>query len=191
MNWEEISAISAFVTMIVIAASAVAAAIQLRHMRAGNAISGFIGMMDKWSSPEARLVQNYVFGGELDRKLADADYRKGLTVPLIDRLTHPEVEYLDFWESIGMLNKLSYFPEDAFMESGGPTCLRAWEKLGPVIAIIRRSRGSQAYDNFEYLASRVMIWDSKHPDGVFPKKTPHLPLVDKFKDDFSGSADVS
>jgi hypothetical protein len=185
MNWEAISAISAFVTMIVIAATAIAAVFQLRHMRAGNAIAGFIGMMDKWSSPEARHIQNYVFNGELDRKLADAEYREGLTAFLIDRLAHPEVEYLDFWESIGMLIKLGYFAEDAFMESGGPNCLRAWRKLEPVIAIIRRSRGPQAYDNFEYLASRVMIWDSTHPDGVFPKRTPHLPVVDKFRDDLS------
>ncbi len=144
-------------------------------------------MMDKWSSPEARRLQNYVFGGELDRALGDEQYRKGLTAPLIDRLAHPEVAYLDFWESIGMLNKLRYFPEDAMMESGGPYCLRAWEKLEPVVAIIRRSRGPQAYDNFEYLASRAMIWDTKHPDGVFPRNTPHLPVVDKFKDDVSGS----
>lgn len=191
MNWEEVSAISAFVTMIVIAASAIAAVVQLRHMRAGNAITGFIGMMDKWSSPDARRIQSYVFGGEMDRKLADADYRKGLTVPLIDRLAHPEVAYLDFWESIGMLNKLGYFPEDAFMESGGPNCLRSWKKLEPVIAIIRRSRGPQAYDSFEYLASRVMIWDAQHPEGVFPRRTPHLPVVDQFKDDLSGSANVT
>src|ERR1700736_3748796 len=106
LNWEEISAISTFVTMIIIGASAIAALIQLRHMRAGNAIAGFLGMMDKWSSPEARRIQNYVFGGELDRALSDEHYRQGLTVPLIDRLAHPEVAYLDFWESLGMLNKL-------------------------------------------------------------------------------------
>lgn len=191
MNWEELSAISAFITMIVIAASAIAAVMQLRHMRAGNAISGFLGMMDKWSSPEARHVQNYVFNGELDRNLAQPEYRHGLTVLTIDRLAHPEVAYLDFWESLGMLIKLGYFAEDAFMESGGPQCLRAWQKLVPVIAIIRRARGPQANDSFEYLASRVTIWDAKHPAGVFPRRTPRLPVIDKFADDVTMRADVS
>lgn len=183
MNWEELSAISTFITTIIIAASAIAAVVQLRHMRAGNQITGFIGMMDKWASPEARKIQNYVFGGELDRNLADPAYRESLTVMLIDRLAHPEVNYMDFWESLGMLIKMGYFAEDAFMESGGPTCLRAWEKLKPVIAIIRRKRGPQAYDNFEYIASRTMIWDKKYPGGVFPYGTPHLPVVDPFLND--------
>jgi hypothetical protein len=186
VSWEELSAISTFVTMIIIGASAIAAVFQLRHMRAGNAITGFLGFMDKWSSPEARVIQTYVFGGDLDRKLADPQYRKSLAVPLVDRLAHPEVGYLDFWESLGMLVKLGYFAEDAFMESGGPTCLRAWEKLMPVVAIIRGVRGPQVYDNFEYLASRAIMWDAKHPSGIFPKSTPHLPVIDVFADDAMG-----
>jgi hypothetical protein len=53
----------------------------------------------------------------------------------------------------------------------------------PVVAIIRRQRGPQAYDNFEYLASRVMLYDERHPGGVFPHRTPHLAVVDQFPED--------
>ncbi len=183
MKWDELSAISTFVTMIVIAASAIAAVFQLRHMRAGNAISGFLGFMDKWSSPQAREHANYVFSGELDRKLIDPTYRAELGSPIIDRLAHPEVQYLDFWESLGGMLKLGYIADETVMESGGPTAIRAWQKLMPVVAIIRRKRGPQAYDNFEYLVSRAMIWESKHPDGLFPRNTPHLPVVDPFPAD--------
>jgi hypothetical protein len=182
VNWEELAAISTFVTMIIIAASAIAAVIQLRHMRAGNAISGFLGFMDSWASPRARELQNYVFGGELQRKLDDPEYRASLQAANINRLQHPEVEYLDFWESLGMFVKLGYFAEDAVMESGGPISVVAWKHLTPVIAIIRRKRGPTAYDNFEYLVSRAMLWEANHPDGVFPRKTPHLPVIDPFAD---------
>jgi hypothetical protein len=183
VNWEEISAISTFVTTIVIAASAIAAVIQLRHMRAGNAIAGFLGFMDRWASPHARELQNYVFGGEMARRLQDPEYRAGLTRGQADRLAHPEAEYLDFWESLGMFVKLGYFAEDAVMESGGTVGIMAWERLKPVIAIIRRKRGPTAYDNFEYLVSRALIWEAKHPQGFFPKDAPHLPVVDPFPDD--------
>ena len=183
MNWEELAAVSTFVTMIVIGASAIAAVIQLRHMRAGNAITGFLGFMDKWSSPHGRELQNFVFGGELARKLQDPEYRTSLTHGQADRLTHPEVEYLDFWESLGMFVKLGYFAEDAVMESGGTVGIMAWEHLQPVIAIIRRKRGPTAYDNFEYLVSRALIWETRHPQGFFPKNAPHLPVVDPFPDD--------
>ncbi|MBV8459566.1 MAG: hypothetical protein JO009_01620, partial [Candidatus Eremiobacteraeota bacterium] len=126
MNWEEVSAVSTFITMIIIAASAVAAVMQLRHMRAGNAIAGFLGFMDRWASPEARERQAYVFGGELERRLADPAYRAGLMQVQGDRRTHPELEYLDFWESLGGFVKLGYFPEDLVMESGGPVAIAAW-----------------------------------------------------------------
>lgn len=183
MNWEVLSAVSTFLTLIVISATAYAAVIQLRHMRAGNTIAGFLGYMDRWATPQARQIQNHVFSGELERRLADPTYRESLVRGQVDRLAHPEVDYLDFWESLGMLIKLGYFPEDALMESGGPVAVRAWERLMPVIAIMRRTRGPQLYDNFEYLVSRVMLWESKHPGGVFPKGTPHLQVVDSFPDD--------
>lgn len=183
MNWDVLSAVSTFVTMLVVAATAIAAIVQLRHMRAGNAISGFIGFMDKWSSPEAREIANYAFSDAMKQKLIDPNYRQELvTSSIVDRLKHPEFQYLDFWESIGMFVKLGYFAEDVVLESGGPTAIRAWDALSPVIAIIRSARGSLAYDNFEYLASRAILWEAKHPDGIFPRGTPHLPAVDPFAD---------
>jgi len=183
VNWEELSAISTFLTLLVIGATAIAAVTQLRHMRASNAITGFIGLMDKWSSPQAREIQNYVFHGELERRLQDSAYRQELMRIQTDRLKHPEVQYLDFWESLGMFVKMGYFSEEAVMESGGPIAAMAWPKLSPVIAIIRRSRGPTAYDNFEYLVSRVQMWEASHPEGYFPNRTPHLPVVDMFPDD--------
>jgi hypothetical protein len=177
MNWDELAAISTFITMLVIAASAIAAVVQLRHMRAGNAITGFLGFMDRWDSPEARRNANYVFSGAIERKLQDPSYRRQLLEnAFVDRLAHPEFEYMDVWESIGMFVKLGYFPEDAVMESGGPIAINAWNILSPVIAIVRSARGPGVYDGFEYLVSRAKIWEAKHPDGVFPKQTPHLPV---------------
>ena len=33
------------------------------------------------------------------------------------------------------------------------------------------------------LLGAVMLWEEKHPAGVFPHMTPHLPVVDPFPDD--------
>ncbi len=191
MNWEELSAISTFVTMIIIAASAIAAVAQLRHMRAGNAIAGFLGFMDRWASPEARARANYVFGGELERKMSDLAYRDELKGVLVNRLTHPEIEYLDFWESLGGFVKLRYFPEDLVMESVGPIAVLAWQKLKATIAVIRSVRGPAVYDNFEYLVSRAIIWESKHPNGVFPRGTPHLTVDERASSNPAGKMDAS
>jgi len=183
MSWEELSALSTFATLIVIAGSVIAAVIQLRHMRSGNAIVGFLGMMDRWASPEARELARPVFSGELERKLADPAYRQMLASGNLDPIAHPEIQYMDFWEALGMLVKMGYFEEAAVMESGGPAAVRSWQRLMPVIAIIRRGRGPTAYDNFEYVVSRAMLWEVKHPAGVFPNHTPHLPTIDPYPDD--------
>jgi hypothetical protein len=177
MNWDELSAISTFVTMLVIAGSAVAAVLQLRHMRAGNAITGFLGFMDKWASPEARAQANYVFSDAMQQKLSDPVYHRELLSGYFDRLRHPEFQYLDLWESIGMFVKLGYFAEDAVMESGGSVAIRAWDVLMPVVAICRQARGPALYDNFEYLVARAQIWEARYPRGFYPRKTPHLPVA--------------
>ncbi|MBV8170609.1 MAG: hypothetical protein JO219_01625 [Candidatus Eremiobacteraeota bacterium] len=183
MNWEEISALSTFATLLVIAASAIAAVIQLRHMRSSNTIVGFTGFMDRWASPAAREIANHVFNGDLERKLEDPAYRQMLRSGRIDPIAHPEIQYLDFWESLGMLVKLGYFQEDAVMESGGPVAVRAWQHCMPLIAILRGVRGPTAYDNFEYLVSRSILWEERHPGGIFPSNTPHLPVIDPYPED--------
>lgn len=182
MNWEEISALSTFGTLLVIAASAIAAVVQLRHMRSGNQINATLGLFDKWAGPEARKLQAYVFSGEVEKKLEDPAYRAGLMRMPIDRVAYPEVSYIDFWESLGSMFKLRYFEERAFMESGGFTAIMAWERMMPVIAIIRRKRGPTVYDNFEYMVSRAIIWEVKNPD-TFPKDAPRLPSIDPYPED--------
>ena len=182
MSWEELSALSTFGTLLVIAASAVAAVLQLRHMRSGNQISATLGLFDKWAGPEARKLQAYVFSGEVERKLEDPAYRAGLMVQPIDRVAYPEINYIDFWESLGSMFKLGYFEERAFMESGGWTATAAWLRMMPVIAIIRRKRGPTVYDNFEYMVSRALIWEAKNPD-TYPKDAPRLPVIDPYPED--------
>jgi hypothetical protein len=187
LNWDELSAISTFVTMIIIAASAIAAVIQLRHMRAGNAITGFLGFMDSWAGPRGRELASYVFSPAMQKKLQDPAYRTALaTNPVVDRLANPEFQYLDMWESIGMFLKLGYFTEDVVMESGGQFAVLVWQTLVPAIALVRKGRGPTAFDNFEYLVSRAMLWETTHADGSFPKGTPHLPVVDPLSGEGQG-----
>ena len=183
MNWEEISALSTLGTLVVIAASAIAAVLQLRHMRSANTINGFIGLMERWASPAAREVARHVYNGDVERKLEDPAYRQMLASGFIDPIEHPEIQHLDFWESLGMLLKLHYFDEAAVMESGGQVAVRAWQHLMPVIAIIRRRRGPTAYDNFEYIVSRAALWEARHQGGVYPSDTPHIPTIDPFPED--------
>jgi len=185
MSWEALAAISAFLTAIVIAATAIAALVQLRHMRAANAITGVLGFMDKWATPEHRKGLNYVFQGELDQRLKEPEFRQELMRPWVDRLAHPEVALLDYWENLATFIKMRYTPEEGFMETGGSLCIAIWNKLVPVIAVMRRTRGPQVYDNLEWLAARCVRWEEKHSRGTYPKDTAHMPVKDPFPEDAS------
>ena len=182
MNWEGISALSSLGTLLVIVVSAIAAFIQLRQMRSSNQIATSLSLFDKWGGLEARQLQAFVVGGELDKRLQDPAYRAGLMQVPVNRMEHPEVAYLDFWESVCSLIKLGHTAEASFMENGSSMAIAAWNKLIPVIAIMRRVRGPTVYDNFEYTVSRAFIWEATHPD-TFPKDAPRLPVIDRYPED--------
>src|SRR5579872_1295565 len=178
MDWNAVSALSSLATFLVVAASALAALLQLRHIRAANQITASLELMTRVSNPEFQRVLQYVFHGELDRKLEDPEYRAELLKTPVDLARHPEASLLATWEQMGSIIKLGLTSEAAFMDTTSMQCIAAWNKLVPVIAFIRRARGSQVYDNFEWLASRSMMWEARHPDGSYPKDTPRLRLED-------------
>jgi hypothetical protein len=185
MSWEVISALTTLGTFVVITATAIAAVVQLRHMQSANHINAALGLMDRWATPEYRALINYV-ALELDGKLKEPAYRASLMRVPADRIVHPELAILDVWEQIGSLVKLGTLPEATFLETGSSQCIMTWEKLVPVVAIVRRRRGPQVYDNFEYLAARSIRWEAQHQSGTYPQHTPHMPVVDPFPDDAKG-----
>ena len=180
MDWNAVSALSTLGTFIVVAASAVAALLQLRHIRAANQIAASLALIDRIATAEFQRTLQYVFHGELDRALEDPEYRAGLLKTPVDLANHPEASLLAYWEQMGSIIKLGLTSEAAFMDTTSSQCIAAWNKLSPVIAYVRRARGPQVYDNFEWLASRSMMWEERHPNGTFPNNAPHLPLMDVY-----------
>jgi hypothetical protein len=178
MDWNAVSALSSLATFLVVAASAVAAIFQLRHIRAANQITASLELMNRISTAEFQRIVQYVFHGELDRKLEDPQYRADLLKTPVDLANHPEVAFLAQWEQMGSIIKLGLTSEEAFMDTTSTQCIAAWNKLSPVIALARRVRGPQIFDNFEWLASRSMMWEKRHPDGTFPNNAPRLSPAD-------------
>lgn len=72
--WSTLAAIGTFV---VISATAVAALVQLRHLRAGNQISAFVAMVQMYESPELKEPLHFV-NADLANRLEDPAFRAGL-----------------------------------------------------------------------------------------------------------------
>lgn len=175
-----LSALAAVGTFIVVGATAVAAVIQLRHMRASNQLGALLSLErdfhDESLQESFRFVQ-----GELVYKMRDQAYRAELErIGFIDTRTHLEVSVLNWFNALGTLLKNGLVEETAFMDLFSRLAVQYWEILAPAIAILRRRRGPGQYHSFEYLAIRARKWLSDHPQGSFPKGMSRIPLLDEW-----------
>jgi hypothetical protein len=83
----------------VFAATAVAALIQLRHLRASNQLDAMLSIMQVWYEPKLQEHLAYVRSG-LQRKLQAEDYLGDLRADIaqgrpVSRAEHPEFFVLD------------------------------------------------------------------------------------------------
>jgi len=119
-------------------------------------------------------VQSY-----LDQKIRDPQYRAELAaLGFIDSRVHLEMSVCNWFNQMGTLVKNGIVPADAFLDQFGRIVNQYWKLLAPVIAILRRNRGDEQYQNFEYLASLARDWHVKHPRGVFPRGIARMPVED-------------
>lgn len=90
MTAEYLTALSALGTLLVITVSAIAALIQLRHIRSANQLAGVLRYTEWWESPQMQSAIKYV-NEELAARLRDPEYRGELLRNVASRSGHPEL----------------------------------------------------------------------------------------------------
>jgi hypothetical protein len=169
---ELITAFASIGTLLVIAASAVAALVQLRHLRKSNQLSGLLSVLELFQQPHFHELINFV-RSELPSKLQDPAFREGLECLPVDRRSHPELHVADMYEEIGSYVRAGLIDEDLFLLGHWLNVLLYWSLLEPCVAIIR-SHSPRTFENFEYLAARALIWNQNHPRGNYPRGLPRV-----------------
>ena len=164
-------------TALVIAASAAAALIQIRHMRKGNEIE----LMQKWTeaieSPEFEQARAFVLT-DLQRMLADPARMRALSW---DNALPPELipmrSVCNHFESVGAFIKLGSVERRVACELWAFVVLECWQAIAPVAALVRKRTGREAiWENFEYLAALAKDHIASHPEGTYPKDVPRMPV---------------
>jgi hypothetical protein len=173
MSLELWSIIFSGATFIVIAATAIAAVIQLRHMRAGNQLNALLTLMQMWDSREMQRHNHYV-RTELQEKIKDPAFLKTFELGYMPRADHPELLVADFWEQIGTFMKYGLIDERSWLDIASAQIIRAWHDLEPVMVTARRRTGPAAFENFEYLAVRATLWTTRSPEGYYPRNLPRM-----------------
>lgn len=178
MSLEVLNTIGSVGTFVVIAATAVAAIIQLRHLRAANQLDAVLSLERDFRGGELQEAFRYV-QRELPFKLRNPEYRAELAaIGFLDERTHLEVKACNWFNEMGTLVKNQLVTEDAFMDLFSRLVINYWERLEPAIAVMRRRRGDVMYHDFEYLAIRARTWLQLHPHGTFPSGMQRTPLRD-------------
>jgi len=169
-------------SLLVVAGTAFAAIVQLRHLRASNELEALLTIASDLRRTDLRRAFRYV-QTELEGRLEDPAYRAELAcVGFVDAERHPEMDACNWLNQLGTLVKNRLIDEATFLDLFARLVTYYWERLEQVIALLRRERGAGQYENFEYLAVLARAWKAKHPDGTFPPSLPRLQVVDRWRE---------
>jgi hypothetical protein len=184
MPLELVNTLATFGTFLVIAGTAIAALIQLRHARGSNQIAALDELRTVFQSNEFSEATSFL-ATRLDELTENPAFRY--------QWAHAEKRTEEFRDAIQRIRLVGNYFEDvgalivAGLLDGNLTCMiysgdvkDAWEWLQPLIAIRRRTLGAAGWENFEYAAMLAKKWIEAHPEGTYPRGAPCLQIADKW-----------
>lgn len=166
MTLEAWSTIASVGTFVVVAATAIAACIQLGHIQRGNQVAGLESVFNMLQDPGVRDLINYV-RHDLAEQMKDEAYIKSLVSTPVDRRKHPELYLCDMYNHIGSFVRSGLIDEQIYLQTEWYNVNLYWGLLKETIRLRRTSR-QFVFENFEWLASRAKHWIQTHPDGDYP-----------------------
>jgi hypothetical protein len=183
MQLELVNAIASLGTVVLLGATALAGIIQLRHLRAGNELGALLSIERDFRSPALQDALCDV-QSRLAARIEDPEYRAQLSAAgYVDPGRHPEMLLCNWFNRTGALVRRGFVKEELFLDSFGRLVSYYWQLLGPVVALLRRSRGRGQYASFEYLAFRAAARQAVLEGRSYPRSAPRLPLADPWLDE--------
>lgn len=175
MSPEWVTALASIGTLIVIGGTALAALIQLRHMRGSNQIVALTECRETLELPEFRAAQRFV-SFELPKRFADPVERAKMThIPFAG-----DYEALgavaNFFESMGLFVKAGIIDRDIACDFWAYVIGRNWNAMAPITAYVREKADAPSlWENFEYLAVLAEDFTAKHPSS-YPTGMRRMPV---------------
>ncbi len=177
MSAEWVTAIGTIGTFVVIAASAIAALMQLRHMRSGNAISLLTAYNNEFDTQEFQLAFSYV-RSELPQRICEDSVMNELAAapPFLGEYAAIRT-IANFFEDMGAFVVTGLLDERIVCTLYSENVTSAWKSIAPVTALLRAKLDTQAiWENFEYLAFRAERFIERYPNGTYAQTAPRMPL---------------
>lgn len=172
---EVLSAVASVGTFLVILVTAVAAFIQLRHMRSGNQIAALTECREIIESREFFTARRFV-QDDLPILLQDPAIVPRLERRVLDDQLQPINFIGNFFENLGAFVRFGIIDRAIVLDMWCLVVLAAWRALLPVTQIRRKFFKTRAFlENFEYLAVLCDDYIARHPDGTYPSGMRRMP----------------
>lgn len=186
MHVELWNAIAAWGTFLVIAATAIAALIQLRHMRVGNQITILNELRETYETPHFQETLAFIYA-DLQELLEQPQFRYEVTHREVrSKENHMNIERANsvgnFYDILGLYIREGYVDKTIAVELWAKVVVSAWRALEPLKALYRRSGRMTGWENFEWLTVLSQDWLSTHRDGRYDKRYRRLTVVDKWQE---------
>ena len=184
MSLELWNTFATFGTFLVISATAIAAIVQLRHLRGSNQLAALNELREAAEAPELRAAQHFVTT-QLAEKLRDPSFRYQIVNgPARTAENEPSIAHLvtlgNFYESMAVLVKDRLVDRQLLLELWNYSVTYNWVLLAPVTAMNRRKLGNTLWENFEYLTVLSQDWLAAHPNGTYPPGMRRIELKDEW-----------
>lgn len=180
--WNTVATVGTF---LVISATALAAMVQLRHMRGSNQIAVLTELRANQQTPEFLKAVHYVYS-ELPSKIQDPAFRYQLanrtarTVENNEEISYVEIVG-DYYENMGVFAKTGLVDRKLLLDIHAAIVLDAWNALLDVTAILRGHYGNAIYENFEYLVVLSQDWNAAHPQGSYPENVRRIDVPNRWR----------
>lgn len=175
MSADWVTAIATAGTFVVIAASAIAALMQLRHMRTGNQISAYNECRETMEGAEFREALAFI-RNELPRRFADPATVAAVTASALQNEYSGIRLVANLFESMGLFVKAGMMDEKIACELWSGIVLASWQNLRPLTAALRARHGPGIWINFEYMAVLSEDFIRRFPGGGYPAGVRRMPL---------------
>ncbi|HZV78415.1 MAG TPA: DUF4760 domain-containing protein [Candidatus Binatus sp.] len=187
MSLEVLNTTGTLLTVVIVAATAVAALVQMRHLRTGNQITALLTIGEKFQDERFREAQ-YLVNHSIASALQDPAFRAFVVSRTRFTNAPPDVppEYVrlhqsarlvgNFFEELGNLVKNRVVDYDLFMDHYCSNVAGSWKVLENYIAILREATGDLGlWDNFEDLTVRAREFLAKYPT-TYPPGVPRIAI---------------
>jgi hypothetical protein len=176
---EWVTAVATAGTFVVIAASAIAALLQLRHTRGSNQIVALTECRETLESDEFQNARQFL-SLQVPELMKDPEMQRRLERPFFPAELRPAGNVANFFESMGAFVRFNIIDRRIACDLWCGVVVSSWNAMLPITRI-RRRLDPGIWENFEYLAVLSQEFMDRYPTS-YPAGMKRMPIEEPASD---------